>query len=342
MKTSKTTLVLIIVTVALLLASCGSAPSENNRNGSIPADNNSVTPPAGDSDQQPEEGDPLPPLAAIQAREALAETLGIQLASIEIINQEQIEWSDSCLGLGGPAESCLAVITPGWRVELSAEESVYLARTDELGEVIRFEDLETISPGLPLPTDQTGSTSDDSVPQAALIARESLANRLGVSVQLVEIISVDKSQWSDSCLGLGGPAESCLAVITPGWRVELSLEGELYIARTDEPGDQIRFEDLAVNLPVVPPVSQPPADGSLPEAVLNARQLLANRLNLPLEKVEVVSYAHTDWPDGCLGLPSPGMMCTMAIVPGWRVELSADGQSFIARTNETGSLVKFE
>jgi hypothetical protein len=35
-------------------------------------------------------------------------------------------------------------------------------------------------------------------------------------------------------------------------------------------------------------------------------------------------------------------MCTMALVAGWRVELSANGQSFIARTNATGSQIRFE
>ena len=43
------------------------------------------------------------------------------------------------LGLGGPAESCLAVITPGWRVNLLVDDQdKYEVRTDELGDVIRI------------------------------------------------------------------------------------------------------------------------------------------------------------------------------------------------------------
>ena len=42
----------------------------------------------------------------------------------------------------------------------------------------------------------------------------------------IEKLSVEEADWSDSCLGLGGPAESCLAVITPGYRMEFVAGGE--------------------------------------------------------------------------------------------------------------------
>ena len=83
--------------------------------------------------------DPLPPVAVVRAREALAADLNIGVEAITIENYEIAEWSDSCLGLGGPAESCLQVIVPGWRVELLVDESdSYEVRTDELGDAIRI------------------------------------------------------------------------------------------------------------------------------------------------------------------------------------------------------------
>jgi len=96
-----------------------------------------VETPVGDPVQ--EGNDSLPPVAVIKARQALADSLGIGVENVEIISHAPAEWSDSCLGLGGPAESCLMVMVPGWKVELSAEGSLYTARTDELGDVIRFE-----------------------------------------------------------------------------------------------------------------------------------------------------------------------------------------------------------
>lgn len=52
---------------------------------------------------------------------------------------EPVEWSDSCLGLGGPAESCLMAITPGYRVTFEARGASYEVRTDETGSAVRFQ-----------------------------------------------------------------------------------------------------------------------------------------------------------------------------------------------------------
>lgn len=86
-----------------------------------------------------EDGGGLPPVAAVKAREFLADQLGVGIEKVEFVTQKQAEWSDSCLGLGGPAESCLAVMVPGWHVELSVEGESYFLRTDELGDSIRLE-----------------------------------------------------------------------------------------------------------------------------------------------------------------------------------------------------------
>ena len=76
---------------------------------------------------------------ALAARAYLAEQLGIPTEDIVFIAAEPVEWSDSCLGLGGPAESCLMAITPGYRVTFEARGANYEVRTDETGSVVRFQ-----------------------------------------------------------------------------------------------------------------------------------------------------------------------------------------------------------
>ena len=91
----------------------------------------------------------------------------------------------------------------------------------------------------------TGSTdvnNGDQIPAAAGKAREALAAQLGTSLGEVAIASFTQTTWQDSCLGLGGIAESCLQVLVDGYRVELSANGVTYIAHTDGLGDQVRFE----------------------------------------------------------------------------------------------------
>ncbi|MEM1256318.1 MAG: YbaY family lipoprotein [Cyanobacteria bacterium P01_H01_bin.21] len=59
----------------------------------------------------------------------------------------------------------------------------------------------------------------------------------------LQVENYSRETWSDGCLGLGGPAELCLAALTEGWRVELTdTAGENYIYRTNIDGTQVRRE----------------------------------------------------------------------------------------------------
>jgi hypothetical protein len=54
------------------------------------------------------------------------------------------------------------------------------------------------------------------------------------------LVTVERTDWPDSCLGLGEPDEVCAAVITPGYRVVAEVDGEEVEYRTNLAGDQIR------------------------------------------------------------------------------------------------------
>jgi hypothetical protein len=108
---------LVLVAAGLLLVACNGGEG------------------APEGDGQPAES---PPEAALAARDALAAELGLDPDSVSIESYEQAEWTDSCLGLGGPAESCLAAMYPGWQVMLLAGGQTYEVRTDESAEIIRI------------------------------------------------------------------------------------------------------------------------------------------------------------------------------------------------------------
>ena len=77
---------------------------------------------------------------------------------------------------------------------------------------------------------------------AAAKARADLAARLAVSQSAITIMLVEDKTWNDGCLGLGGPAESCLQALTDGFRVELLAQGKTYVYRTDKTGASVRAE----------------------------------------------------------------------------------------------------
>lgn len=85
---------------------------------------------------------------------------------------------------------------------------------------------------------QTGS--EERFIGAVLVVRALAAEKTKVSEDEVSIVSVTEQDFSDSCLGLGGPAESCLQVITPGYEVTVSAKGEEFVYRTNMDGSVVR------------------------------------------------------------------------------------------------------
>jgi len=96
---------------------------------------------------------------------------------------------------------------------------------------------------------------------------------------------------------------------------------------TEEPS--ISNED---STPTNIPVDLSPAQ----RAALTA---LSEQLNLTTNEIAVVSTEAVIWPDGCLGVVRIGVMCTQAEVPGFKIVLEADGNSYEFHTNQDGSVV---
>lgn len=169
---------------------------------------------------------------------------------------------------------------------------------------------------IPLPT-----TKD--IPPAALAAQAALAQKLGLSIENVVIQNVEPALWSDSCLGLGAADESCAQVLTSGYLVTLLAEGQIYEYRTDLDGKVVREVVM---------------DQATPAAVAAAQQALADLLSIDPASITIISVDAVDWPDACLGVPTPGA-CAQVITPGYRIILSASGQSYEFHSNLDGTFV---
>ena len=78
----------------------------------------------------------LPPQAVLEAANQLSEDLGITVEEIEIVEFEQVEWPDACLGISQEGQACAQVITPGFRAVLEVNDQEYEFRTDETGTLI--------------------------------------------------------------------------------------------------------------------------------------------------------------------------------------------------------------
>jgi hypothetical protein len=77
-----------------------------------------------------------------------------------------------------------------------------------------------------------------------------------------------------------------------------------------------------------------------PAVIGSIREVIKQQFGVA--KIPVVSVTEQNWPDGCLGLPKAEEICTMALVPGWRVEVSDKLQTWFYHTDLTGKTIRFE
>ena len=103
----------------------------------------------------------------------------------------------------------------------------------------------------PAPTEPDPTDPEPTEPDAALPSEVEMAVKAALSAEIGDIVttveSYSQQTWSDGCLGLGGPAEACLAALTEGWQVEMvdSATGDRYTYRTDEDGSAVRLDENA-------------------------------------------------------------------------------------------------
>ena len=69
---------------------------------------------------------------------------------------------------------------------------------------------------------------------------------------------------------------------------------------------------------------------------------MVQRFKVPLASIKVKSFSAQAWPDGCLGLGKTDEVCTQAVVNGWLVEATDGSQSYIYRTDNTGTNLRSE
>jgi hypothetical protein len=73
-----------------------------------------------------------------------------------------------------------------------------------------------------------------------------------------------------------------------------------------------------------------------------ARTELATKLSVEEKSIVIMRIEDTTWNDGCLGLGKANESCLQALVPGFRVEMLAQGKTYFYRTDKTGATVRAE
>ena len=200
----------------------------------------------------------------------------------------------------------------------------------------------TVTQGLPSLT-ATTDLSANSGPAAAA-AQNALANQLGIAPIQVLITSAEPVDWPDACLGEPATSEMCAQIVTPGYRIKLTANNQVYTFNTNLDGSSLR--QAAQSLPGQinqTPTSQmaggivsPTEASAAVDAVVKA---LAVELKMEATTIKLTSVEAVDWPDGCMGAGKPNAMCLQVITPGYRIILDANNKSYEYHTDLTGKIV---
>lgn len=83
---------------------------------------------------------------------------------------------------------------------------------------------------------------DEPYPPAVAAAIEALAARLSVDPGAIEVATFEPVDWPDACLGVPRDGELCAESVTPGWRVDLVIDGREHEAHTDLLGSEVRLK----------------------------------------------------------------------------------------------------
>jgi len=71
------------------------------------------------------------------------------------------------------------------------------------------------------------------------LAKADLAERKGIEKEQIEVESVKPVEWPDASLGCPEPGMMYAQVITPGYQILLSHDGETYRYHTDARGNRV-------------------------------------------------------------------------------------------------------
>lgn len=85
----------------------------------------------------------LPPEVKSAVLSDATQRVSKPVAALRITQAQKQSWGDSCLGLAEPGKLCAQVIVPGWKVVVTDGQRKFVYRTDEKGQQVKLEDLQT-------------------------------------------------------------------------------------------------------------------------------------------------------------------------------------------------------
>ena len=161
----------------------------------------------------------------------------------------------------------------------------------------------------------------------ALLAIDTLAADLKLPREKVELDTVRAIDWRDSSIGCPKPGMAYLDVITPGHKVTLRVDGQIYVVHEAKNKAFVCRQTKALG------GITPQRELVFGPQMVAARQDLANRIGVPDSEIRFLSGEGKTFADGSLECPEPGVMYTQAQVQGWVLTFEVRGRRYTYHTD---------
>ncbi|PAX52848.1 hypothetical protein [Brunnivagina elsteri] len=149
---------------------------------------------------------------------AATESSNLPVSELRITEIEKIT-VDGCLNLAKPGEVCTKIALPAWKVTVKAGKQKLVYHSKEDGSEVRL----------------NTSESNVKLPQnIEEIVLSQASQQSGLPISRLRIVSAERKQWSDTCLGIRKPGVLCAQVIVPGWQVTVSDGRKNWVYRIGE------------------------------------------------------------------------------------------------------------
>ena len=235
------------------------------------------------------------------------------ISNFFIMQVQQKNWKDGCLELRDANTICSQVLVPGWRVIVGTKGQSLVYHTNKSGSVIKL-------------NTKASEITDNGLPAQVKDTVLKTASEF-VGSSRVRVTKAEQVTFTDSCLNLGGAAESCLTANQRGWRVTVKGARQTLVYHTSIDGDQIRLNAADSKL-------------RLPRNVRNSVLKEARNISgLSSRRLRVVSFKPANWQYGCEDF-SFNAPCDRTDVSGWEVTVSGNSQTWVFFTDATGNQVK--
>lgn len=156
-------------------------------------------------------------------------------------------------------------------------------------------------------------------------ALNALAEKLSLPADKITLVSTEEVIWPDGCLGIVRMGVMCTQAQVPGFRIILEANGQKYEYHTNQDGSIGQLAEGAQQA------------GEVEKMLI--KQLAAN-LGLQESDVTLVSSTAVEFPDSCLGVAMPDVMCAQVVTAGHIVVLDVKGIQYEYHTNADGSEVQ--